>query len=217
MNLPDKLTSSRFVFAALILLLLSLSFPGAKSLALLLFLLATATDALDGHLARTRYGCSDFGRLMDPLADKVLVCVVLVGMVEYRLPHLPNSPPMVPAFLVSLLLAREFMVTGLRLLAVEKNLVISADKLGKWKTGLQMAAILLTLIAMTVLDDVLGAHRIAPGAIEALEHLRSVEFTFRWLVWFAMASATFITLLSGYNYFHQHLHLILPHDPSKPS
>jgi CDP-diacylglycerol--glycerol-3-phosphate 3-phosphatidyltransferase len=206
MNLPNKLTCSRFVFSALILFFLSFDFPFAKTLALLLFVLASITDWLDGHLARGKYGTSDFGKLMDPLADKVMVCVALVGMVEFRMKYYLPEWPMVPAFMVSLMLVREFMVTGLRLLAVEKGVVISAGSMGKWKTVLQIIAISFTMIAMAVLRDLL--RHADPSMI------KSAEFTFRWLIWGLMAVATGITLYSGFDYFKQHRTLILPHEPT---
>jgi CDP-diacylglycerol--glycerol-3-phosphate 3-phosphatidyltransferase len=193
MNLPNKLTCSRFISAGLVLICLSFSFPGAKTLALVLFASACLTDWLDGRLARGSYGITNFGKLMDPLADKVLVAVALVSFVEYRFdlayPHLP----LVPAFLVVPILAREFMVTGLRLLAVEQGQVIAAGPLGKWKTGVQMGAILFTLLAIALVEDWI------PNAEE--HTLQSIEYTVHWLIWFLMAVATVLTVLSGLDYF----------------
>jgi len=193
MNLPNKLTSSRFFFALLVLLFLLADFRWSKTLALLLFGAAALTDALDGHLARTKYGVSNFGKLMDPLADKVLVAAVLVGCVSLRPAHYLPGLPWVPASMVVIILSREFLVTGLRLLAVEQGRVISAGTLGKWKTILQMTAIVVTLLGLAVLAD---------GLRDSSETtVKHVEFTFRWLVWFFMGAATVLTLLSGWEYF----------------
>ena len=96
-SIPNMLTSSRFLFAALIMLFLELSFPYAKLLALIMFAIAGITDWLDGYLARKVYGESNFGRLMDPLADKVMVCAALVSFVGISLPSLDTV--LVPAYL----------------------------------------------------------------------------------------------------------------------
>lgn len=200
MNLPNKLTCSRFGFAALLLLCLSFSFPLAKTLGLLLFIVAGLTDWLDGRLARGSYGISNFGKLMDPLADKVLVAVALVGFVELRFDHAYPEASLVPALLVVPILAREFMVTGLRLLAVEKGQVIAAGPLGKWKTGLQMAAIIFTLFSLALVKDwIAGAEA---------HTLKSVEYTLHWIIWIAMTAATILTLLSGVDYFRRNFDLI---------
>jgi len=200
MNLPNKLTCSRFVTSALVLICLSFSFPQSKTLALILFGLACLTDWLDGRMARGKYGITNFGKLMDPLADKVLVAVALVCFVELRFELAYPDWPLVPAFMVVPILAREFMVTGLRLLAVEKGEVIAAGPLGKWKTGIQMGAIIFTLVSVALVEDWIP---------DVEEHtLASIEYTLHWLIWFAMAAATFITILSGWDYFKKNLGLL---------
>ncbi|MGA0334459.1 MAG: CDP-diacylglycerol--glycerol-3-phosphate 3-phosphatidyltransferase [Kiritimatiellia bacterium] len=199
MNLPNQLTCSRFVFALLLLVCLSFSFPYAKSLGLLLFVLAAVTDALDGWLARNKYGTSTFGKLMDPLADKVLVTVALVCLVEIRFDLAYPNAPLVPAFLVVPILIREFMVTGLRLLAVEKGEVISAGPLGKWKTILQMIAIIFSLFSVALVEDFLSGIQ--------MDTLKSIEYTLHWFIWAMMAAATVLTLLSGVEYFTKHQNL----------
>jgi len=200
MNLPNKLTCSRFVSSLLVLLCLSVSFTFAKTLALLLFILASLTDWLDGHLARTKYGTTAFGKLMDPLADKVLVTVALVCFVELRFDLAYPQASLVPAFLVVPILVREFMVTGLRLIAVEQGKVISAGPLGKWKTATQMIAISFTLFSLALVEDFI------PGIDP--QHLKSIEYTLHWLIWFLMAAAAVLTLLSGVDYFKRHMDLL---------
>lgn len=204
MNLPNKLTCSRFGFSLLILLCVSVSFPYAKTLGLLLFVAAGVTDALDGWLARNKYGITDFGKLMDPLADKVLVTVALVCFVGYRFDLAYPNTALAPAFLVVPILVREFMVTGLRLLAVEKGTVISAGPLGKWKTGLQMAAIIFTLFAMAWVEDFLPDTADLVADSDAYHHKKSIEFVFHWIIWFLMTAAAVLTILSGVDYFKRH-------------
>lgn len=208
MNLPNKLTTSRFGFALLLLLCLTFSFPGAKTLALVLFVAASITDWLDGHLARTKYGVSAFGKLMDPLADKVLVTVALVSFVEIRFdPGHPESP-LVPALLVVPILFREFMVTGLRLLAVEQGQILSAGTLGKWKTTLQMVAIIFTLFSLALVEDWL------PELEQTT--MTSIHFTLHWLIWGFMAGAAVITLVSGWDYFSKNRSLLSPESHEIP-
>lgn len=202
MNLPNQLTCSRFVFAIILLVCLSASFPFAKTIALLVFLLATATDWLDGHLARTKYGTSDFGKLMDPLADKVIVAVALVCFVEIRFGHEFVNSPLVPAFFVVPILAREFMVTGLRLLAVEKGKVIAAGPLGKWKTGLQMGTIIFILLGLMLIEDVF--HNLDTKTVH------SIEWTVHVMSWVFMAIVTGLTLISGWDYFMKNRSLLNP-------
>lgn len=202
MNLPNQLTCSRFVFALILLVCLSFSFPFAKTIALIVFLLATLTDWLDGHLARTKYGTSDFGKLMDPLADKVIVAVALVCFVEIRFDWAYPDSPLVPALFVVPILAREFMVTGLRLLAVEKGKVIAAGPLGKWKTGLQMATIIFILLCLVLIEDVFHNAE--------TQNVKSIEFTLHWLIWGMMAGVTGLTLISGWDYFVKNRSLLTP-------
>ena len=196
MNIPNALTCSRFGFTAILMALLTFDFPFAKSLALAVFILASITDWLDGYLARNVYGVTSFGKLMDPLADKVMVTAAFVGFVEIHtteyLPHLP----LIPAFVVVLILSREFMVTGLRLVAAGKGQVISAGKLGKHKTVWQIIAIITTLLGLAILHDVLP--------VSAPYRIASTEFVFRWLVWLLHGVAALITLISGIKYFYDH-------------
>ena len=106
----------------------------------MLFLLAGATDFLDGRIARSRNLITNFGILMDPLADKILTCSALVALVEST--HLnANAPVKVAAWMVIIIVARELAITGLRLLAASKNIVLAAEKFGKHKTITQIVAI----------------------------------------------------------------------------
>jgi CDP-diacylglycerol---glycerol-3-phosphate 3-phosphatidyltransferase len=177
MNPPNKLTLSRFGLAAVLMLCLSLSFPGSMIAALIVFVLASLTDALDGHLARTVYGCTDFGKLMDPLADKVLTAAAFIGFVQLGV---------LPAWMVTLILAREMMVTGLRLLAAEKGVVLAAGRWGKHKTIWQMVFIIIVLLA---------------GSFRALE-------LFGTLFYAAGLAVTLLTVWSGALYFRQNLTLL---------
>ncbi|MEI8290721.1 MAG: CDP-diacylglycerol--glycerol-3-phosphate 3-phosphatidyltransferase [Verrucomicrobiota bacterium] len=147
MNLPNKLTVSRFVLTVMFLWALFSNFPYNSTLALLFFCLAGVTDFLDGYLARSRNLITNFGKLMDPLADKIMTCSAFVAFVEST--HLnPNAPVKVAAWMVIVIVARELMITGLRLLAASKNVVLAAERFGKHKTISQIV----TIIALLVVD-----------------------------------------------------------------
>jgi CDP-diacylglycerol--glycerol-3-phosphate 3-phosphatidyltransferase len=177
MNPPNILTLSRFGMAALLMVCLSVTFPGSMIVALVIFVLAALTDALDGHLARTVYGCTDFGKLMDPLADKVLTAAAFIGFIELGV---------MPAWMVTLILAREFMVTGLRLLAADKGIVLAAGIWGKHKTIWQMVFIIAVLFA---------------GVFQCLE-------TCSGLLWWSGLFVTALSIWSGWHYFDQNKNLL---------
>lgn len=185
LNPPNLLTISRFILAAAFMVCLSVPFPGAPLAALLTFGIAALTDALDGHLARKVYGCSAFGKLMDPLADKVLTAAAFIGFVELGI---------MPAWMVTLILAREMMVTGLRLLAIDKGVVLAAGVWGKHKTIWQMIYILAVLLAYSV-------YWVVPL------HFMETDL-FRQSVWAAGLIVTLLTVWSGIVYFRQNLSLL---------
>ncbi len=133
MNLPNKITLVRFLLIPVFVLIISLwqNWVG-DFVALLVFIVAALTDALDGHLARSRNLVTDFGKFMDPLVDKMLVTSALIALVAMG---------RVYAWVVIVILAREFAITGLRTIAVEKGIVLAASPLGKFKTATQMLAV----------------------------------------------------------------------------
>jgi CDP-diacylglycerol--glycerol-3-phosphate 3-phosphatidyltransferase len=198
MNLPNALTLSRFFMAGIMIALLFASMPFGATCALLVFGLAALTDWLDGHLARKFYGITALGQLLDPLADKVLVCAALVSFVEIRLPGARH--PLIPAWIVVLILAREFMVTGLRVLAVRGGRDISAGPWGKQKTIWQIVAIIAMLLGLAIQRDLLPYF--APEWVDPFD------------LWFARAAYVMalavaaITVASGAIYFHQHRDLL---------
>ena len=161
MNLPNKLTTSRFVLTALFLWAMLSRSPVNDTLALVLFCLAGVTDFLDGEIARRRKLITSFGVLMDPLADKILVCSAFIALVERHMKallagdlpvvfHLGHHEvyAKVEAWMVVVIVARELGITGLRMLAASRNVVLAAERYGKHKTISQIAAI----IALLVMD-----------------------------------------------------------------
>jgi len=143
MNLPNQLTVGRLVLSVFFVASLSVAFPFNHTLALALFLVATLTDYLDGVIARRHGLITDFGKLMDPLADKILTAAAFICL-------LPAQA--LPGWVVIIIIAREFLITGLRLLAGAKGVILPAEKLGKHKTAWQMATIIFFLILLALGD-----------------------------------------------------------------
>ena len=136
-NLANQLTLARIFFVVPIILLLY--FPGKITcfLAAVLFGIASLTDFLDGHIARKGNMVTSFGKFLDPLADKLLICSILIMFVELG---------WVPAWVTVVIIGRELAVTGLRAMAIDEGVVIAADKYGKVKTVMQIIAIIPLLL-----------------------------------------------------------------------
>lgn len=194
MNLPNALTLGRLGLSGLLLALLKMDARGSATAAVLVFLAAAVTDWLDGRLARGRHGVTLLGQLLDPLADKVLVAAALVSLVEIRLPGATHG--LVPAWVVVVILAREFLVTGLRILAGRSGRDISAESWGKHKTIGQMAAILAILAGWAVYHDALLHGQ--PSAMEAWARMLGHG------AWALSVAAALMTVISGLLYLHRH-------------
>lgn len=183
MNLPNKLTVSRLILTAFFLMALLFDFPYHYTVALLLFVAASLTDLFDGIIARRRNLLTDFGKLMDPLADKVLICSAFIAFIELD---------WMPAWMVILIVARELAITGLRLLAASKNLVLAAERQGKNKTISQITAIIALLVTHSHADW---------GIVGQLFAFEIADQAWAW--WVAEASkwvAVALTALSGFLY-----------------
>jgi CDP-diacylglycerol--glycerol-3-phosphate 3-phosphatidyltransferase len=164
LSLPNALTVFRILLVPVLVAALLSEGPGGDELAAGVFVLASITDALDGWIARRRSAESAFGKLMDPLADKLLVTAALVALV---------SLDRVAAWVAMVIIAREFAVTGLRLLAMEQGMMIPSSAWGKFKTFTQVAMVL----ALIAFDN-------PPGWVDGLVYVTVV-----------------ITVLSGADYF----------------
>lgn len=180
MNLPNRLTVSRLALTVLFLAALLVPFPGHATLALALFVAASLTDYFDGMIARRDRLITRFGILMDPLADKILVCSAFIAFVELG---------QMRAWMVVVIVTRELAITGLRLLAASQNLVLAAEGFGKHKTISQIVCIsaVLTSLAYPTWGGWARAFFEFPAGLP-------------WVVWFTAASkwvAVALTLLSG--------------------
>jgi len=143
MNLPNKLTLSRFVLTAGFLGVMFSKMPYHQTFALVLFVAASLTDYFDGMIARRDKLITNFGILMDPLADKILVCSAFIAFVDRD---------WIPSWMAVIVVARELAITGLRLLAASKNLVLAAEAYGKHKTISQIVAIIAILVTASYME-----------------------------------------------------------------
>lgn len=138
MNLPNKITIFRvFLIPVFLVLLMVPGIPGGTYMAAVVFVIACLTDALDGYIARKYNLVSNFGKFMDPLADKLLVCSALICFVELNL---------VPAWIIIVIISREFIISGFRLIASDNGVVIAASCWGKFKTTAQMIMCILLIV-----------------------------------------------------------------------
>lgn len=137
MNLANKITLIRIFLVPVFMFFLLVKVPYGEYLAVGIFILAAATDSLDGYIARNRNQVTKFGKFMDPLADKLLVTAALISLVEMG---------KLSAWVAFVIVAREFAITGLRVLAASENITIAASWWGKIKTITQMVAIVVLLI-----------------------------------------------------------------------
>jgi len=139
MNLPNKLTILRVFLVPVFVVFMLTDLGGSYSnwIALVIFVAASLTDSLDGYLARKNNLVTNFGKFMDPLADKLLVCSALICLMELN---------RVPAWMVLIIIAREFIISGFRLVASDAGVVIAASYWGKFKTISQVVMIIALLI-----------------------------------------------------------------------
>ena len=149
MNLPNKLTMFRVILIPFFIVFLLVPItPYDKWIALAIFIIASLTDLLDGKIARKYQLVTNFGKFMDPLADKLLVCSALICLIELG---------KIPSWMVILIIAREFVISGFRLIASDNGVVIAASYFGKFKTTFQMIAVCLMiadLAALKLLTDI---------------------------------------------------------------
>lgn len=190
MNLANKITVARIFLVPIIMffLLVKVKFPHIRIeqfsitynqiIAALIFIIAASTDSLDGYIARKRKLVTNLGKLLDPLADKLLVSAVLVSLVEMS---------RLDAWIAVVIISREFAVTGLRQIALLEGIVMAASKWGKWKTATQITAIIALLLNNF------------PFAL--------INADFRFDI-FASWLMAIITIYSGIDYFVKNKHVI---------
>ena len=184
MNLPNRLTVGRLVLTVIFVGALSVNFPYHNSLALILFLLAAATDYFDGEIARRYSLITDFGKLMDPLVDKIMTSAAFVCLVPLRA---------IPAWVAIIVISREFLITGLRLLAVSQGRILAADRIGKHKTSWQIATVIFFLVLLTLRELRVPDRNVGPGSS-----------LWSYGGWAVSGIAVGLTLYSGLDYLWKH-------------
>jgi CDP-diacylglycerol--glycerol-3-phosphate 3-phosphatidyltransferase len=185
MNLANKLTLIRiFLVPVFLLFIARKGIPYGSFIATFIFILASLTDKLDGYIARSRNQITNFGKFMDPLADKLLVTAALISLVELHV---------VPAWAAVIIIAREFAVSGLRSIAAAQGKVIAASWWGKIKTVIQIIAIILLLLEVNRRNSMYMKQFIA-------DNYYLTEF-FKVVPTIMLMVAVVITLISGYDYF----------------
>jgi len=195
MNLPNQLTIARFFLTMFFVATLSLQWRFSNTVGLVLFILAGITDYADGEIARRLKLETDFGRLMDPLVDKIMMAAAFICLVEIRV---------FPAWIAIVIISREFLITGLRLLAASKGKILPSERLGKHKTGWQIATVIFFLV-MLAIPEIVGRKMIGPG----------MESTLAWWAWirdiggtFLIVAAAGLTIYSGLAYLWKNRALI---------
>ena len=185
MNLANKLTLIRIFLVPVFLVFIAVKgIPYGSFIATFIFILASLTDKLDGYIARSRNQITNFGKFMDPLADKLLVTAALISLVELHI---------VPSWAAVVIIAREFAVSGLRSIAAAQGRVIAASWWGKIKTVIQIIAIILLLLKINIHDARLLK-------IFTIDNYYLKRF-FAIAPTIALMLAVLVTLISGYDYF----------------
>ena len=193
MNLPNKLTLSRLVLTLIFVIVIFADFPHAATLALVLFSVASLTDYFDGRIARRDKLITNFGILMDPLADKIMICSAFIAFV---------GVDWLPAWMAVVVVARELAITGLRLLAASKNVVLAAERFGKDKTISQIVAVI-SIFVLKSYEQWDG-----PGRVIFGWHIGDKA----WVEWFteiAIWAAVILTFVSGWLYLWKNRRLYL--------
>ena len=189
MNLPNQLTMARLVFTVLFVVALSVHWHFACTLALTLFVLASITDYVDGEIARRWKLETNFGRLMDPLADKVMMAAALICLAG------DAGDRVIPSWVAIVIIGREFLITGLRMLAASRGVVLPAEKLGKHKMVWQIVAVIFFLVMLSVRE--IGE----AGATIAATLLRLPWIQTGWVL---LTIAIGLTVYSGVGYVWKH-------------
>ena len=190
MNWANRITLSRLALTVLFVVSLNSSWQYARTTALVIFLIAGLTDFIDGEIAR-RYGIiTNFGQLMDPLVDKIMLAAAFISLVPLKA---------VPAWAATTIVARDFLITGLRLMASAKGRILPAESLGKQKTSWQVITVLFFL-------GLFSASELRFANEESVWWLRAWNQAGPILVWITVA----LTLYSGVAYAWRHRELIAP-------
>jgi len=202
MNLPNKLVISRLILVPIFMVFTVIDNIWTRLFALLIFIVASLTDLYDGYFARKYGEITNFGKFMDPLADKFLISAALicfVGLKELR----------VPAWMVVLIIGREFLITGIRLIAASRGEVMPADRTGKFKTTSQITAIIWILIVLCINSILYRFYYFHPALL--LQGSGWSYWAGNFLIWspyWLVLITTILTLVSGFTFFYKNRHFL---------
>jgi CDP-diacylglycerol--glycerol-3-phosphate 3-phosphatidyltransferase len=200
-NTPNKLTAARFACVPAFLAFIYYDNVATLTLALLIFIGAGITDLVDGYLARKHNLVTSLGVFMDPLADKLITTAAFISFVEVEQLH-------VPAWMVVLIVGREFLITGLRSLAASQGQIVAADEGGKFKTSAQTTAIITILVVMIVRAG-LDQYWIAAGLPPLHTGWRAtVHRVAEWIPYWMTFIATLFSLVTGISYLRKHMPML---------
>ena len=190
MNWANRLTLSRLLLTLLFVVALNSSWQYARTAALIIFLIAGITDFVDGEIARRYAWITNFGKLMDPLVDKIMMAAAFISLVPLKA---------IPAWAATTVVARDFLVTGLRMMASAQGRVLPAERLGKQKTSWQVVTVIFFL-ALLSLSELRYASETSTWWLRAWNNAGPV------LVWITVA----LTIYSGIGYAWRHREVIAP-------
>lgn len=196
MNLPNKLSLLRIALVPIMVILFYIQTPFALHAAVVVFIIASFTDFLDGHIARKNNLVTDFGKFIDPIADKLLVVTALVLITISDIVLIPY----VAGLSLIIVIAREFAISGLRLVAANNGTVIAADKLGKIKTVTQIIAIVALLSSYAFYVTYVFMYYNASVAASSLTLCYSVALYLGYIGTFVYIASTIICVVSGISY-----------------
>lgn len=182
MNLPNQLTVARLVLTGFFVASFYIPWRHPYSIALIIFSIASITDYLDGSIARARGLVTNFGKLFDPLADKILIAAAFI---------LLSVDKVIPSWITIAILSREFFVTGIRLIAAGKGAVLAAEKLGKHKMAWQIITVLYFLLRSASGEPLFGF----------LKPVFAYSVVSQYVGAFVIYFTTLLTLVSGFSYF----------------
>jgi len=199
MTLANRLTLLRLALVPPFMAFMIVDHVWTRLAALIIFIAASLTDLYDGRIARRTGTVTVIGTYLDPLADKMLICAALVGFVEIR-------DIRVPAWMVVLIISREFLITGLRSLAAARGVVMGAERAGKFKTTSQITAIITILIIMVLNAAFMEWPKADPEATRSWRDLflGALQHVPYWMVFWVTA----LTILSGVLYLRQNKELL---------
>jgi len=190
MNWANRLTLSRLFLTVLFVAALNSQWQYGRTSALLIFLIAGVTDFVDGEIARRYEWVTNFGKLMDPLVDKIMIAAAFISLVPLKA---------IPAWAATTVVARDFLITGLRMMASSKGHVLPAERLGKQKTSWQVVTVIFFL-ALLSMHELRYANEASTWWFRAWHEAGPV------LVWITVA----LTIYSGLGYMWRHRELISP-------